>query len=54
MRDDYSYLRSQYASILEHCEYLLRSSADPKILAQANESKQRALYELQRLNRQNA
>ena len=50
MPDEYAFLRGQYEEILRHCEYLLRNSADPKILAMANASKQRAEVELARLN----
>ncbi len=51
-QDEYAYLRNQYQEILSHCEYLLKHSGDPKILAHANESKQRATADLARLNRQ--
>lgn len=52
MRDEYAYLRGQYEEIVRHCDYLLHNSADPKVLAKANESKQKASAELARLNRQ--
>jgi hypothetical protein len=52
MKDEYEYLRGQYEEILRHCDYLLRNSGDPTILARANESKQKASAELARLNRQ--
>jgi hypothetical protein len=51
MVDEYAYLRSQYLEIIEHCDYLLRHSADTKTLARANESKQLAQQELARINR---
>lgn len=54
MRDEYSFLRSQYEEIVEHCEYLLNHSADPNIRARADDSKKRAQAELARLDRQMA
>jgi hypothetical protein len=51
MVDEYAYLRNQYLEIIEHCNYLLRSSADPATLTRANESKQQAQHDLARLNR---
>jgi hypothetical protein len=51
MVDEYAYLRNQYLEIIQHCDYLLRSSADTATLARANESKQHAQKELARLNR---
>ncbi len=51
MKDEYSYLRGQYEAILQHCEYLLHNSADPKILMMARDSMQKASSELARLNR---
>ena len=52
MKDEYNYLRGQYEEVLRHCEYLLRNSADPVVLARANETKQRTQADLARLNRQ--
>ena len=52
MRDEYSFLRSQYEEIVEHCEYLLSHSIDPKIRAKADVSKRKAQSELARLDRQ--
>jgi len=51
MVDEYSYLRNQYLEIIQHCDYLLRNSADSATLARANESKQQAQRDLARLNR---
>ena len=51
MVDEYAYLRNQYLEIIEHCNYLLRSSADPTTLSRANDSKQQAQRDLARLNR---
>jgi len=52
MRDEYSFLRSQYEEIVEHCEYLLSHSLDPMIRAKADDSKKQAEAELARLDRQ--
>ena len=52
MRDEYSFLRSQYQEIVEHCEYLLRHSIDPNIRNKAKDSKIKAQAELARLDRQ--
>ncbi|HWR17145.1 MAG TPA: hypothetical protein VN577_20110 [Terriglobales bacterium] len=49
--DEYRYLRSQYQSILQHCEYLIQTTADVKVLEQAREARHKAATELQRLNR---
>jgi len=51
MVDEYAFLRSQYEEIILHSDFLLRTSADPKILTKAKESKLRAEQELARLNR---
>ena len=51
MVDEYDFLRSQYEAIIEQSKYLLAVSADPDVLAKANESKRRAEYGLTRLNR---
>ena len=50
MADEYFYLRNQYVEIIDHCDYLLRTTADPATLAKANESKQQAQRDLARLN----
>jgi len=52
MRDEYSFLRSQYQEIVEHCEYLLSHSIDPNIRNKAKDSKSKAQAELARLDRQ--
>jgi len=52
MQDQYAYLRGQYEEIVEHCEYLLRNSIDPGIRAKAQDSMQKAMTQLARLNRQ--
>ena len=54
MQDEYTYLRGQYEAIMQHCEYLLRASSDPKILALAMESKRQAAAELAKLKRRDA
>lgn len=54
MVDEYSFLRSQYEEIVEHCEYLLSHSIDPNIRVKAEDSKLKAQAELARLNRQMA
>ena len=54
MQDEYAYLRAQCEEILDHCDYLLRHCVDPKVLAKAEESKQKAAEQLERLNRQSA
>lgn len=52
MKDEYAYLRGQYESIVQHCEYLLRNSVDAAIRARALDSKKKATAELARLDRQ--
>jgi hypothetical protein len=52
MRDEYSFLRSQYEEIVEHCEYLLSHSIDPSIRNKAKDSKVKAQAALARLDRQ--
>lgn len=52
MKDEYAYLRGQYESIVQHCEYLLRNSVDAAIRARALDSKKKAAAELARLDRQ--
>ena len=51
MNDEYNYLRTQYLEIIDHCEYLLRNSADPDVLWKAKDTKLRAAEKLASLNR---